>query len=220
MKLLLFDYIERIEIAFRTQMINRFSQGSFSSFWFENLNLFVNKEEHILFLANLKNEIVNSQEDFICHFTSAYTNNYPPAWITLQLISFGGLIKLYRNFKGEQLKNEIANFFGCESTTRFISWINALVYLRNLCGHHVRLWNISIKKCPAAYHFGDKGTRRDNSTLYFSICIAKHLLDTIYPENRFKDKIASLFAANTYVDHTKMIYIGFPKNWQEDNVWK
>lgn len=220
LKLILFKQLAKIEIAFRTLIINEFSLGTESIFWFAELANFSDEEEHTKFLAKLKEEIDNSQEDFIFHFKKTYSDTYPPSWIALQLISFGALVKLYRNFKNVELADNVARAFGCESTERFISWINTLVYLRNICGHHSRLWNLSIKKRPLAYHFGNKSKKWDNQTIYYSVCVVAYLLHSIYPENDFKDDLIDLFHSNTYVNKVKEKYLGFPKEWEKDIVWK
>lgn len=218
LKSLLFNCIERIEIAFRAQIIDRFSLSAGSPFWFCDRQYFINEEEYRSFLAKLNSELDNSQEEFIIHFQNHYNDTYPPAWITLQLLSFGGLINLFRNFNQEEPKSQIHQFFGCESLNRFISWINTLVYIRNICGHHARLWNIAIKKQPLAYHFGDKKTRRDNTT-YYTVCFIKSLLDEIEPDNILKEELQALFAKNTYADAKKETYIGFPPKWDTDCMW-
>lgn len=219
LKSILFDCIERIEIAFRAQIIDRISLITGTPFWFCDKQYFLNIAEYNSFLKKLDNEINDSQEDFINHFYNNYDDNYPPAWVTLQLLSFGGLINLFRNINLDESQAQIALFFGCESVSRFISWINTLVYIRNICGHHARLWNISIKKKPQAYHFGDKSKRRDNTTLYYTVCVIKYLLDKIQPDNDLKEKLEALFHENPYPNSVKLTYIGFSKDWENDSLW-
>lgn len=222
LKSLLFFYLGQIEIAFRTLIIDKFSIGTFNALWYSDVENFVNKGECEEFLANLQYEMQNSREDFILHFKDNYSDEFPPAWIALQIVSFGTLIKLFRNFKNKALQLQVAKYFGCESIERFISWMNTLVYIRNICGHHARLWNRLIKKRPEAYNFGVRSkrwTQQDLSRLYYCICVIGSLLKSILPDNTLKKEIADLFNKYPYVNSTKTKFLGFPKNWQTEFMW-
>ncbi len=222
LKSLLFSYLGRIEIAFRTLIIDKFSLGLQSALWYADIDNFFNKEECEEFLENLQSDIQNSKEDFIKHFRENYSNVFPPAWIALQIVSFGTLMKLFRNFNHKDLQTQVAKYFGCDSVDRFISWMNTLVYLRNICSHHARLWNRPIKKRPEAYNFGIKSkrwTQQDISKLYYSICIIGSLLKQIIPNNSFKQELVQTFDKYPYADATKSKFLGFPKDWQTEFAW-
>lgn len=222
LKSLLFSYLGRIEIAFRTLTIDKFSVGIKNSLWYIDTDNFFNVGECEEFLANLEYDMENSREDFIHHFRDNYLDEFPPAWIALQIVSFGTLIKLFRNFNNRKLQLQVAQNFGCDSVDRFISWMNTLVYLRNICSHHARLWNRPLKKRPEAYNFGIRNKRwsqQDLSKLYYSICIIGYLLKGILPGNTFKQDLAELFRNYPYVNSTKSKFLGFPKNWQTEFTW-
>lgn len=223
LKSLLFSYLGRIEIAFRTLIIDKFSVGTDSSLWYIEPANFTDKDEHQKFMDKITDEISESREDFIKHFRDNYIDPFPPAWMTMQIVSFGTLVKLFSNFKGKELQLQVAKHFGCDNLNRFISWMNTLVYLRNICSHHARLWNRAIKKMPEAYNFGIKTKRwseSDLSRLYYSMCIVGFFLKHLYPGNSLKSKLATLFASNTYVNSTKSKFLGFPNNWQTEFVWE
>ncbi len=222
LKALLFSYLARIEIAFRTLVIDKFSLGTGTALWYTEVENFVDKSECEEFLANLQYDIQDSREDFILHFKKNYNDEFPPSWIALQIVSFGVLIKLYRNFKDKDLQLHVAKCFGCESVERFISWMNTLVYLRNICSHHARLWNRPIKKRPEAYNFGVRSkrwTQQDLGRLYYSICVIGSLLKSILPGNSFKEELSDLFDEYPYVNSTKSKFLGFPKDWQTEFAW-
>lgn len=222
LKSLLFLYLERIEIAFRALIIDKFSVGTGTAFWYSETEYFFNKEECNEFLANLQYDMTDSREDFIQHFRDNYLDEFPPAWIALQIVSFGALIKLFRNFNNRELKLQVAKNFGCDSIDRFISWMNTLVYLRNICGHHARLWNRPLKKRPEAYNFGNRNKRwcqQDLAKLYYSTCIIGSILKVILPGNTFKRQLVDLFNDYPYVNSTKNKFLGFPKDWQTEFAW-
>lgn len=221
-KSLIFSYLGRIEIAFRTLIIDKFSVGTDSSLWYIDPDKFSDKEEHDEFLNALESDLQSSREEFIQHFRDTYSDTFPPAWIALQIVSFGALVKLFRNFNDKELQSQVAKHFGCDSVERFISWMNTLVYLRNICSHHARLWNRPIKKRPEAYNFGvrtKRWTQQDVSKLYYSICVIGFLLKSILPDNTFKKDMAALFESNSYVNTTKAKFLGFPKDWKTDLAW-
>ncbi len=64
LRLILFDAIERIEIALRTKMIYHFSV-SYGGLWYLNGNLFANAGIHQQSLTDLQKEFDRSQEIFI-----------------------------------------------------------------------------------------------------------------------------------------------------------
>lgn len=222
LKSVLFAVLGRIEIAFRTLIIDKFSVGTASSKWYSDKTIFTDATEHAAFLEKIEYDMDDSREEFIQHFRNNYTDKYPPAWIALQVTSFGTLIKLYRNFNRKDIQTEVAKHFGCDSVERFISWMNTLVYLRNICSHHARLWNRPIKKRPEAYNFGVKSkrwTQQEVSKLYYSICVIGYLLKAIVPDNSLKRDLEELFKTNSYVNNTKTKFLGFPTNWQSEFVW-
>ncbi len=222
LKSLLFSYLGRIEIAFRTLIIDKFSVGTSDALWYVNPANFTDKEEYGKFIDKIQENISESKEDFIKHFRENYADPFPPAWMALQIVSFGALVKLFSNFNNKELQGEVSKHFGCDNVERFISWMNTLVYLRNICSHHARLWNRAIKKVPEAFNFGIKTkrwTESDLTRLYYSVCVIGFLLKTLYPGNNLKKKLASLLASNTYVNSTKGKFLGFPNNWQTEFAW-
>lgn len=223
LKSLLLSYLGRIEIAFRTLIIDKFCIGTENSLWYTDSKNFIDQEEHQKFIDKITDDLSDSREDFIKHFQDNYKDPFPPSWMTLQIVSFGTLVKLFCNFKDKDLQLQVAKYFGCDNLARFISWMNTLVYIRNICSHHARLWNRAIKKIPAAYNFGNKTKRwseSDLSRLYYSICIIGFFLKHLYPGNSLKQKLVNLFATNTYVNSTKSKFLGFPNNWQTEFVWE
>lgn len=220
LKQLLFNYIERIEVAFRAKIIDVMSVGYGNGQWFTDESLFSNSIEHQEFLYKMKDDINGSMEEFMRHFREKYADEFPPAWIAMQICPFGRLVKLYQNIEEQEKKDVIARFFGCDSTDRFMSWINSLAYLRNICGHHSRLWNLSIQKKPRIFIFGDRNRRRDNGKLYFMVCTIKKLLRPIIPNDTLESDLTSLFSKYPFADKRKNTYLGFPDDWHDDKgVW-
>ena len=62
--------------------------------------------------------------------------------MTLQVVSFGTLSKLYSNINDQFLeKRAIASCLGLPARNYVESWMTSLSVLRNLCAHHSRIVN-------------------------------------------------------------------------------
>lgn len=101
---LVFTAIQDIEIAFRTRIIHYFSMEH-GPFWFMDSNKFKNQNIFNSCLDNIAAEVNRSREDFIAEYYSNYTApSFPPAWKTLEVVSFGTLSKLFCNFKDNSVR--------------------------------------------------------------------------------------------------------------------
>lgn len=102
---LIFNAIEKIEVALRTKIVQTYSESTNNSHWYEDESLFknnkriINGEEIFAYntlLDDIIHEVNRSNEDFIKHYKSKYSHpKTPPAWMTLEVISFGTLSRLY-----------------------------------------------------------------------------------------------------------------------------
>jgi abortive infection bacteriophage resistance protein len=220
LRVLLFNEIEKIEIAIRSAMSNWVSDGLNDVFWITDAGNFNNSVIFTKTIMLIRSEIKKSKEDFIVHFQYKYSNPYPPAWMIIEIIPLGVLYNVFNNLKRKSIKKKIASCFGI-SLPAFTSWILILSNLRNLCGHHVRIWNKEISFVatdPQNHTFPWINTVAiDPKRIYFRICIIKYLLFTISPNNTFTQKLKSLFTAYPAIDIRAM---GFPANWQDEPLWQ
>jgi abortive infection bacteriophage resistance protein len=161
-----------------------------------------------------------TREDFIIHFQDKYSNPYPLAWMIAEIIPLGVLCNLYTNLINKTILKKVAHQFGLPIPV-FSSWILLLANLRNLCGHHARLWN---KEIPINSHNLNNPlypwinpANTNMKRVYFRICIIKYLLFTVSPNNRFTEKLKSLLAEYPTIDVKAM---GFPADWQNEPLWK
>jgi abortive infection bacteriophage resistance protein len=143
LRILLFNEIEKIEVAIRSAMNNVISSELNDVFWMTDPKYFRNPTIFAKTLTLIQLEINKSKEDFIVHFQSKYSNPYPPAWMIAEIIPLGVLCNLYNNLTSKTLLKKVAHQFGLPLPV-FSSWILLLTNLRNLCGHHARLWNREI----------------------------------------------------------------------------
>ena len=211
--------IEKIEVAIRAQMVYTLSNYK-GAFWFSDLSLFINHKEHGISLSNLTKEFKRSDEEFIRAFKAKYSDALPPSWMLFEIASFGSLSKMFENLKPGKSKREIAHHFGLDDST-FASWIHSLVYIRNVCAHHSRLWNreMSIKPkipiSPTKTWLNNHSVK--NNRTYFILSIMLYLLQSIDSKHQFIFRLKVLLKKYPNIDVTAM---GFPKNWVNEPLWK
>lgn len=218
---LAFKAIGRIEIALRTKMIHYFSLAH-GAFWFLDMSLA--KEEH-LYLENLNSvdrELRRSKEDFIKdHFKKYSKPSFPPAWKTLEVVSFGVLSKMYFNFCDTKVKKGVARSFDLPQHLILESWIASIAALRNCCAHHARIWNRNYPVTPAVPQKLKKpwigNIEIPTNKLYIQLCCIAYLLNNIHEENTFAQTLQDLIHAYPNVDISAM---GFPDDWQTEALWQ
>ena len=87
-----------IEIALRTRINHHFSRNH-TPFWFTQVDKASDGHLFVENLSGVDRELRRSKEDFIKeHFERYNKPTFPPAWKTLETVSFGTLSKLYGNF--------------------------------------------------------------------------------------------------------------------------
>ncbi len=218
---LLFSAIQKIEIALRSRIIHQFSLVH-GPFWFYNPTLAVDKHKFADNLTTLEREFKRSKEDFIGEHKKKYgSDDYPPAWKMLELVSFGTLTKLYYNFSDTKVKKQIARSFGVSKPVALESWMMVINTLRNNCAHHARVWNRKYimlpqipKKLPNKWL---KNTNITNDRSYAIICCLAYWLNAVNNTNTFKSDLKKLLAKYPSVDPSAM---GFPKGWKHEPLWR
>ncbi|WP_165764609.1 Abi family protein [Flavobacterium cyanobacteriorum] len=220
LRLLVFNAIEKIEIAFRTKVIYHFSLDK-GAFWYVNPSLFNNPVQFANDIAKLQEEINRSKETFIKHYHKTYTDpKVPPCWMALEVSSIGLLSKIFSNLKENKCKDAIAKHFGLKDVGVLENWLRCISLLRNLCAHHCRIWNrrmtkLAIPKKPI-YDFIENKHIIEYK-LYAYLCTLQYLLNIISPEHSFKKNLIALMGNCPLAQEKEM---GFPKNWNQEQFWK
>ncbi|MBQ9877354.1 MAG: Abi family protein [Bacteroidales bacterium] len=216
---LIFHEMEKVEISIRTQMAF-VSAGSDHGYWYTNRKYFQNNAMHKSIMYRIKGEINRTDNDGIKNFQEKYSNEFPPCWLALEALSMGTLSTIYSELNPGKLRRSIAEYYGVSDTV-FISWLHHLVYIRNNCAHHNRLWNKTLSIRPMVPVKPDKYfpplTTDDTAHVYATLCMIKFLQDTVKPTNTFSVRLQALLDNYPIVDPAKM---GFPTNWREDPLWK
>ncbi len=219
LRLLLFNEIEKIEVAIRSAIVNNACVHFRTVFWMTDSRSFYNRNYFNKSLDHIETELSRTKEDFILHFRAKYSDQYPPAWMIAEILSLGDIKNVYKNLASKSLKKKIAGKFGL-TVPVFDSWVDVLSNLRNLCGHHSRVWNRESGLIPAdlknPVHPWIDASKTDFRRVYCRICMVKYFLFTVSPFNEFTQKIKNLIAAFPTVDPNAM---GFPVDWETEPIW-
>lgn len=218
---LVFHELEKIEISIRTHIAFAMN-GNEGGYWFLNPEHFRNASSHRFLLRGLLREVQRSDVDAIRSFRAKYSNEYPPCWLTLEAASMGTLSVMYDEMKTGPDKDRIADYYGVDALT-FSSWLRHIVYIRNLCAHHSRLWNHTLTVCaripdkPKGLFPKVRSGMETNA--YYTLCIIKYLQNTVKPTNTFASRLKSLIDNFPLVGVNELSSMGFPINWEQDRFW-
>jgi abortive infection bacteriophage resistance protein len=239
LRLLVFDSIERIEVAIRTQIIYCMATHHNNSHWQDDKNLFIKPftikagftidpyTDFQNIISREKNK--KRPEVFIKHYIDNYnTPSNPPSWMCFELLTIGELSKIYKGLKNKDDKKRIATKFDLHPTA-FTSWLHSLTYVRNICAHHSRLWNKDLAVEPSRLEkpVGDWLSDRysnNNKRTFYLLSVIKYFLERVNPNNSLTEKLDTLF--NKY-PNVPVQYLGIPSNddgellnWKEEPIWK
>ncbi|MGV3540348.1 MAG: Abi family protein [Rufibacter sp.] len=234
LRLILFDAIERIEIALRTKMIYHLSMSR-GGLWHLDPALFNNtsitlrdgtvKTIHQHTIEELQKEFDRSQEIFIKDHRTRYPHQPADAWKTLEVASMGTLSKLYKNLH-HQLpeKAAIANEMGLSIHSELSSWLEAITYVRNIIAHHSRLWSRNMVKTPTVNLRNPSGqwlvnplTPVQTKKPFLIISSMLYLCNEVTPGHHIKTRILELFSNNPDIPIYKL---GFLNNWEKEPLWR
>jgi abortive infection bacteriophage resistance protein len=156
---LLFQQIERLEVALRFQL--GYILGEMDVYAHENKMLFkpdflnenpsgrVNSK-YSSFMWTIKRELDRSTEEFVSHHFEKYAGKFP-IWVVTEVMSFQQLFTLFQGLKDKH-QNVIAanlqlkNLSGYGLGGGLLNWLDIILQIRNFCAHHSRLWNRQFSK--------------------------------------------------------------------------
>jgi abortive infection bacteriophage resistance protein len=222
-RLIVFNAIERIEIALRTKLIYHLSIG-YGAEWYLNPSIFQEPKRFTSFLGKINMDMSNSSEEFIVKHFENHPNEMPESWKALEVLTLGALSKLYSNLK-HQLpeKNRIATEFGLNNQKYLASWLLTITVIRNIIAHHGRLWNrVIINKydwpqttpTPVLSYTPNNYQRRKIFPILSAIL---YLNNKISPGHQIKQELFNLF---NQFPNTQLSKMGFPANWQNESLWQ
>lgn len=180
-------YINRIEINFRN-----FLTYTLSNYYVGNPQWFVDDSiveeqfaltfDSTVYTASFKLNAVIKQ-----HHHTHREDTYAPAWKTIEYMTFGSVINLYKAVKNRQLKIKIANHYGIRYIEVFENYLEIVRELRNYCAHGNVLYDFVpfkyIRRGPAEVR-GAKNFRNLNGSIAVALYMLKQVSINRYNEMR------------------------------------
>lgn len=207
---LLFAQIEKVEINLRCRVGNYFSL-KYGVLGYENSDNFMNLDYFNSLQEDIDEEISRSSKTpFVRNFQRFYVDGKIPMYALVELFNFGTLSKFYKNMKSVD-KKAIAKMYGV-GYTYLESWIEHISFVRNVCAHYGRLYNINLSKTPTLYkQYSEMGV--GNIRVFATVVCLKHLLPNDRHWSEFIDTIELLFEK---YPHVKKELMGFPNgDWKD-----
>lgn len=224
LRLLVTDALERVEIAvLHTRLVEIFTlkYGPFGYVDRGNFNPGFSAQDHARLISDLTAAVAKSKEDFVSRFGAKYTaQTHLPLWMAVELMTFGQLFTIFRNLNRVD-QQALAKPFGIFPPV-LESWLHCLNFIRNVCAHHLRLWNreISIRPLiPHERHRPDwhRPVTIRNDRLFAVLSVLRHMLREIEPDSNWQMRLESLLGQYPDVPQPLM---GFSDNWQTSPIWQ
>lgn len=219
LRLLVLDAIERVEVSARAQWAHQLghAHGAHAHL---NAALAKRRDHWQNNIEALSKEVDRSEEVFIRHLTSTYSDRLPPIWACCEVMSMGLLSRWYSNLKPTPLRRQIADVFDLDHNT-LQSWLHHLSVVRNICAHHSRLWNRQFDRvapqAPRSKPSALKDTFVTGHGLYNTLLILMYLMDIIAPQHRWGGKLIRLL-----LEHENLLekHMDFPGGWRSLPLWQ
>ncbi len=217
------ESIELIELDLRTALAHTF--GEFHGAFGHTVTAkFYDPSRHAQWLAKIREETQRSSDLFITHYRDKYLE-FPdvPVWVAVEIMSFGSLSNFYRSLDRNDQKRGSSRYRLQPRTLG--SWIHHLVYVRNLCAHHARLWDRewSIKPDLPAGNVWAPPSVPGNARLFASLLIQSIMLRPITSENAFitdwRSRVESLITNRLPACPDALQKMGLPTSWTTHPLW-
>ena len=258
LRLLVMDAIERIEVAIRAQVCNVICCRANNAFWYTDETHFKPDYEHKRLLANIERQLLKEKrrlerdekaiekrpispedkiklkdharkENFLRHYLSKYDSpRLPPAWMMIEMLTWGDLTYLYCGLANNAYKKEIAQNLGLNLEI-LESWLKSFNDIRNICAHHSRLWNkehgrsIKIPTSSAIMWLQNEIVLNNpaikaHRRTYITLVAMQTMLYKISPKSSWAERLKQLIESNTFI-LTSKANMGMPEAWYDDPFW-
>ena len=216
-RMLLFDAIERVEVAVRAT-INHTGSLNGGPFWLTDANNF-DLNCHRVILEQVNSALGDDRErhphTFIAHFHKKYIDPYPPGWMLMECLPMGALSKIYKHMRG-RLRVPVAHRFSLQHDV-LESWLHSISHTRNICAHHSGCWKRTYTiqpKIPRIYRGDIPATSAVK--LYMQCWMLNHIMHIIADDSKWHDRLKSLIDERP---KTTLGDMGFPDGWHEHKFW-
>jgi len=137
-------YITRIEVNFRTYIVYTIS-NKYSTLptWFVSSRV-VGRDYISSFDTEVYTDKFKRNKFIAAHHKNHINDRYAPAWKTLEFMTLGSNIALYKSLLDLDDKMAIAEHFGVTYTNIFENYLDVVRCVRNTCAHGGLLYDIAL----------------------------------------------------------------------------
>lgn len=207
LKLIVSDIIERIEVSLKANIINILSLKYNDSVFFMNEEIYLDQEKYIWVINSLENE-KSKNKSFKDVNLSDISSWKLFQWLTLWTTTF------FYSSLNTQNQKLIAETYGLTNMTLF-SWMLWLTDLRNICAHYDKLWWIKMTRYLSFKHPKLKKLKIETNSIFSYILVMQIILQEIWIDSHFLDKVEELFNEEEYKNITKE-KMWFKDSWKEE----
>lgn len=216
--------MEVIELDVRTTVAYHFGE-IYGPFGHTDAKSFFGRFDHSAWLEGLRLEARRSRERFVSHFEKTY-REYPdlPIWVATEVMSFGAVSRMISGMHKADIK-KVSYRYGMQPAT-FVSCLHHLVYVRNICAHHARLWDRKwsiLPNLPAGRNWS-RPLLPKNDRLFSSLLLQIVLLNRCAAERLFakkwKRRVEALILGSLPRCSNPLEKMGLTTDWYKHPLWE
>lgn len=163
-------------------------------------------------INNIEGWVSRSHEVCIRHYRHQHAK--PPIWAVMEVLPFDTLSKMLQlHLDTDAVSRTVLSLGLCKNRRRASEIVHAMVYLRNLCSHHSRLWNREMVITPAvldSMRIMFPGFTHEEKSVGNSLIALMYLVDRINGDNEYSCKIFDFLAQDASYRHG----ILHPLHWE------
>jgi abortive infection bacteriophage resistance protein len=209
LRLLLLDAIERIEVSIRSKLAYHLAE-SFGSHAHLKSEIFSSSLKYEKTLDKLKAEIDrNKSEIYIKHHLDKYSEDLPPIWVSVEVMTMGQISSWYSNIKDRKYRQIIAKYYGLDEKI-LSSFLHHLTIVRNTSAHHSRVWNRKFTIDFSLPNFPKELNERFNISskkyIYNTLIMCEYLLNIISEDSNWRKRLDDLILKHN-IDVKRMGFV-------------
>ena len=161
-------------------------------------------------LARERNRALRDGVPRVVHNVEKYGNL--PVWAAVEIMSMGTISQLYGNL--DPSKSDVAKLVARDFGVKpfmLRSWLRHLTYVRNICGHHSRLYN-RVMTTRAALLRVDSD--HDSEKEFPTFLVLKRIYERSWPE-AWPSMVSELSDTAGKYAGIHLSPMGFPEDWKE-----
>ena len=191
LRLLMLDAIERIEVSVRSHLAYELSQ-KYGSHPHLNAELFKPHYRYKQVLEKLKSEAGRNKEPFARHFKQKYSEELPPIWASVELMTLGQVSNWFGMIKLRQDRQLISKYYEIDEKV-LASFLHHLTIIRNICAHHSMLFNSKLTvEFTIPKHTKESFNHKERKKLFNTFVMIEYLMDKINKDNHWRERLEVL----------------------------